>query len=268
MTTAGEIELGGGVTAMTQTDKDRFFNMASCYGAMAPYLVPCYAWFQERMLDLLFEDDRADKFVVDLGAGSGLFLDRLLRRYPEARGAWVDYSADFQEVARKRLSPHGDRVRFILARLEENWEDQLEGAPDAICSMSAIHHLTPVEKRRLYERCHRRLKPGGWFLNCDEMRADDPAAYLNTLLYWVRFVDRTAPTVPAERREPCRAWCEKFEGWKDRNIVHRGQPQLPGDDIHERYIDQLLWLREIGLADADLLAKFQLWCLIGGRKPQ
>jgi tRNA (cmo5U34)-methyltransferase len=256
------------VIVMPQIDKDRFFKMASSYDAMAPYLVPCYEWFQDRMLDLMFQEGGAGAFVVDLGAGSGRFLDRLLGRYPGARAAWVDYSADFLAVARKRLSGYGDRVRFIQARLEENWEDRLEAAPDALCSMSAIHHLASPEKRRLYERCHRRLKPGGWLLNCDEMRADDPAAYLNTLRYWARFVDRTAPTVPAEHREACRAWCERFESWKDRNIDHRDQPKQPGDDIHEGYIEQTHWLQQLGLADADLLAKFQLWCLIGGRKLQ
>lgn len=251
---------------MSQIDKDRFFNMAACYDAVAPYLVPCYQWLQEQVIDLLFADGRTDKLLVDLGAGSGIFLDRVLARYPDAQALWVDYSNDFLAVARNRLAGYGSRVQFVCSTLQADWETQVGQAPDAICSMSAIHHLPSQEKRRLYERCHNLLKPGGWFFNTDEMRADDDDAYLNTLRYWVRHVDRMAPRVPADLQEQCRAWCEKFEGWKTRNIIHRDHAKLPGDDIHDRYNEQVDWLRQIGYADVDLFAKSQLWCVIGGRR--
>jgi len=37
-----------------------------------------------------------------------------------------------------------------------------------------------------------------------------------------------------------------FEGWKRRNIKHIDQPKTKGDDMHEPFIEQVQWLKEIG----------------------
>jgi hypothetical protein len=49
--------------------------------------------------------------------------------------------------------------------------------------------------------------------------------------------------------------------------VNAGQPKLPGDDIHDGYIEQLQWLRDSGFVEVDIFVKFQLWAGMGGRKP-
>jgi tRNA (cmo5U34)-methyltransferase len=204
---------------------------------------------------------------VDLGAGSGIFLERMLNRFPQCRAVWVDYSTGFQRVAQRRLGHLGHRVKFVCSRLEADWEDELPQPPDVICSMSTIHHLSTADKKRLYQRCFAALKSGGWLYNTDEMAAPTCDAYLNTLHYWVKYVQRKAPAVPAELQDACKVWCDKFEGWKQRNVVNAGQPKLPGDDIHDGYIQQLQWLRDSGFVDVDIFVKFQLWVGLGGRKP-
>ncbi len=251
---------------MTQIDKDRFFSMAEAYDKMTSYLVPRYDAFQAELVELLFADGAEDKFIVDLGAGSGILLDKILARSGSARCCWVDYSEDFLAVAKGRLASHGDRVQYVLVPLEQSWQDQLADRPDAICSMSAIHHLTPADKKELYCRCHSLLKPGGWLFNFDEMSAESDDAYMNTLRYWVRYVERAKETVPDHLQPYCREWCERFESWQARNIDNANLPKQKGDDIHQGSHEQMHWLRETGFADVDLFVKFQLWSLIGGRK--
>ena len=251
---------------MTQMDKDRFFTMAECYDKMVSRLLPRYDWLQNELIDLVFADGAEDKLIVDLGAGSGIFLAKILTRYSSARCCWVDYSDDFLAVAKRRLSEHGDRVRLILCPLAERWEAQLPEAPDAICSMSAIHHLDSDGKKELYARCNAVLAPGGWFFNLDEMSTLYGDAYMNTLHYWVRHVDRAGRDVPADLRSAYDAWRDQFKRWQARNIDNAHLPKVSGDDVHEGYVEQMQWLREAGFVDVDLFLKFQLWSAVGGRK--
>ncbi len=58
---------------------------------------------------LPFETDQKT-IIIDLGAGSGIFLDRILSKQKNVKCYWVDYSEDYLTVARKRLSQYGRKV--------------------------------------------------------------------------------------------------------------------------------------------------------------
>ncbi len=251
---------------MSQIDKDRFFSMARAYDKMVGYLLPRYDFLQDEMIRLIFAHGKANKLVVDLGAGSGILLDKILTRYPQAQCCWMDYSDDFHKVALQRLARHGQRVQFVLSPLEDDWESQLSEPPEVICSMSAIHHLETDDKKSLYARCHKLLKPGGWLFNLDEMSTVSKDAYMNTLKHWVKHVEKVRSEIPKDLLDFYLAWQEKFKLWKIRNIDNAAKPKSKGDDIHEGYIEQMQWLRQTGFVDVDLFVKFQLWSLIGGRK--
>ena len=154
---------------MTYNDKRRFSNMAEGYDAMVCYLLPKYEDLQDEMIKISGLESAEKPIVVDLGCGSGRFLEKLLSLNPNAMAIWVDSSEKFLSVAKKRLASFGDRVTFISSPLEERWDEKIEHPVYAMFSMSAIHHLESIEKRNLYQRCYDLLKPGGWFLNTDEM---------------------------------------------------------------------------------------------------
>ena len=244
----------------------RWFTMADAYDRMCAVLVPCYDLLQDEMLRVAAPCDRP-LAMADLGAGSGIFIEKALDRCPGSTAYWVDYSSDFLRVAKRRLARFGERVHFILTPLEEPWDRAIGASLDAVVSMSAIHHLTTNEKPDLYARCYGLLRPGGWLLNADEMTGPDHAAYVRSLHRWVEHVEEARQRVPAEDMPYCEQWCAHFEGWKQRNIGALERPKAKGDDIHESYVLQLEWLREIGFVEVDLLAKFHIWCLIVGRKP-
>lgn len=257
--------------------KERFFTMAEAYDRVCRITVPLYDLFQEealRITNLLplgpssQTPQMSAPIVVDLGAGSGIFLERALQLHPQARAYWVDYSDDFERVARRRLAPFGERVRFVRMHLEEAWEAEIAEAPQLIFSMSAIHHLTGGEKRALYARCGRLLAPGGWFLNVDEMRTLDRAAYRNSLHRWLQHVAACAANIPPEDRIFYERFCAHFENWRLRNVEGFDRPKVKGDDLHEGFVEQVAWLREAGLCDVDLFMKYHLWCMIGGRRAE
>jgi hypothetical protein len=166
----------------------------------------------------------------------------------------------------ERLSQFGHRVQFTICSLTDDWHTTLPQPPDAICSMSAIHHLQTEGKRALYARCFETLRASGWFFNIDEMSTMYEDAYRRTLIYWVDYVDRSKLDIPKELASYARMWCDKFASWKKRNVENVGLPKQTGDDLHECFVAQMEWLRASGFVNVDLFMKFQLWSVIGGQK--
>ena len=251
---------------MNQIEKDRFFTMAETYDKMAQILVPQYDALQNEVFNIIHFPINNELVVLDLGAGSGIFLEKVLSTYPNSFCYWIDYSFDFMKVAQERLKKYGNRVRYILSPLEKNWEEQLEHQPDLIFSMSAIHHLTSKEKKDVYTKCYNLLKHTGWFFNADEMKTINKEPYKNSLIYWANYVNSSKDKVPSDLQHFYEKWNLTFNGWKQRNIDNFGQPKFKGDDMHENFLDQLKWLGNIGFTNEDVFMKYHLWTLIGGQK--
>lgn len=240
--------------------------MAETYDTMVPYLLPAYDYLQNESIHLTDIVSKENPIVVDIGAGSGHFLRKVLEKNPTAICYWIDYSDDFLRIAEERLSAFRTRVRFIKAAFEDDWITLVDDSPDFIFSMSAIHHLTNEEKKRLYSYCHKHLSDGGWFLNIDEMKSIDSIAYLNSLRHWVSHVKRSESRVPLEILPKYEKWRFHFDQWEERNVSNFDLPKQKGDDLHEDFLTQIAWLKEIGFMDVDLFLKHHLWCVIGGKK--
>lgn len=260
---------------MKQIDKHRFFTMAEAYDRMCQHLVPGYDFLQDEVLRIVAADGKRDMTIVDLGAGSGIFLEKALTHWPDAKAHWMDYSEDFLSVAQQRLARFDGRVVYTRASFEDDWESQVEGQVDLIFSMSAIHHLENDDKKQLYRRCFDKLAPGGWLFNIDEMKTLYKGGYLANMRFWVRHVQDTeekmqeAGSKAAEERWLYyQKWRSHFDNWELRNVVNVDVPKTKGDDIHESFVSQVDWLHEIGFAEADVYIKYHLWCAVGGRKPR
>ncbi len=108
--------------------------------------------------------------VVDLGSGHGPYLELFLNVFPKARGTWVDSSDAMQELARERLAPFGDRVRFVLGDVERLEELEIAAA-DVVVSSRALHHFSPESLQRCYRAAHELVVPGGFVFNLDHVGA-------------------------------------------------------------------------------------------------
>jgi len=252
---------------MQYEDKERFIQMAEDYDRMAPFFVPQYDFLQREMILQSRIANIPRPAIVDLGAGSGLFLEKALAVNPRAFCYWVDSSPAFLAVAQRRLARFGKQVTYINSAIESEWKNQVGRPVNAIFSMSAIHHLDRHEKQAAYRDCFEMLVPGGWFINTDEMRGLDETAYRAALDFWVNHVNEAGQHVPAELQGHARQWLQHFDHWKQRNIDQFDRPKTKGDDLHESVLDQVRWLNEIGFSQVDIFVKYHLWCSIGGRKP-
>jgi len=101
--------------------------------------------------------------ILDLGCGTGLELPPLFARFPQARVVGIDLAEDMLALLRERCT--GFAVETLcMSYFDYTFPPQ---AFDAVISVMSLHHFTPTQKRDLYTRVRKTLRPDGVFLNCD-----------------------------------------------------------------------------------------------------
>jgi ubiquinone/menaquinone biosynthesis C-methylase UbiE len=107
--------------------------------------------------------------VIDIGGGYGVLSEEVLAAFPRARVTLQDYSPPMLVQARRRLSGHKPRVRFVEADLREpSWSKAAGGPFDLAVSAIAIHNLRePALIAHCYRGIAQILKPAGLFLDYD-----------------------------------------------------------------------------------------------------
>jgi hypothetical protein len=239
---------------------------AEAFDESAQAIHPFYVEIQDQILALLATNEYANgrsepACVVDLGGGSGRLLERVLDKSARSKAVLVDQSSAFLAIAERRLARFGDRVTLIEKRLQDDWSKALTAAPEAIVSMSAIHHLEPREKQTLYRACHQALASNGLLLNGDEIRPESDADYLAAMEWWCNQKDQAAATgkIPS-------SFQPMLEAWHDRNVRRFGERKSSGDDCHETAAVQEEYLRAAGFRDVRVAWNKKLWGILFGRR--
>ncbi len=102
--------------------------------------------------------------VLDLGAGTGLELDALWRRAPQAQVTAIDVSPGMLRRLQMKYSEAGERLTPIEA---DYLQYPLTPGWDYIVSVMSLHHLLPDLKGAFYRRLWGALKPTGRFIEAD-----------------------------------------------------------------------------------------------------
>ena len=206
------------------------------------------------MLRVIRSARRAPKHVLDVGCGDGILLATVLKAFPEASGAALDFSPLMLEHARARLKPFGDRALTIEADLgTPGWLSHIAGPFDVIVSGFAIHHLPDARKRALYREIHDLLAEGGVFINAEHVASAAPRIE-------DMFNDAMAEHLYDRRVE--RGEVVTLEEVK-RDLLERPDRAA---NILALVEDQCSWLREIGFRDVDCYWKYFELAIFGGMR--
>lgn len=111
----------------------------------------------------------ADAEILDLGCGTGLELEEYFAVNPNARVTGIDLSAS---MLRKLSSKFENRsIRLICGSY---FDVPLgTGEYDAVVSVESLHHFTKEQKRKLYSKLKKSLKPDGYFVLTDYFAGSD-----------------------------------------------------------------------------------------------
>jgi len=109
--------------------------------------------------------------ALDLACGPGSLSQRLLARFPGARAIALDMDPVMLALGQGALGTIGGRLRWVEADLgAANWLEALkEPQLDAVLSTTALHWLSAEQLLGVYRDLGRLLRPGGVFLNGDNM---------------------------------------------------------------------------------------------------
>jgi len=161
---------------MSVEDIEKPENMAAFFDARA-------AGYDDHMRDIFESDTTFTQFyqgmsspieetdeplnILDLGCGTGLELEALFQRVPNALITGVDVSKNMLERLRERYVAHMSQITLVVnSYLTMPFGAQ---AYDHIISAMANHHLLRDTKRKLYMKIHTVLKPGGKYIEGDSV---------------------------------------------------------------------------------------------------
>ncbi len=215
-----------------------FNHQASGYDLARRRLIPPYDAFYATAVDALALAGEPRR-ILDLGAGTGLLAAAVRDALPEAHLTLVDGASVMLERARESLGD--DRVDYLLADLRDPLP---AGDWDAVVSALAVHHLEDHQKRSLFTHVFAALRPGGLFVNAEQVSGPTP---FFTELYerWHKRCARAGGSDDAE--------------WQ-------GALERMSYDRCSSVEDQLRWLRDAGFLDADCLFKDHRFAVMVARR--
>jgi tRNA (cmo5U34)-methyltransferase len=236
-------------------------EFAAGYDRAAAIIHPHYLEIQDAILARIARPRDAQFLLVDLGGGSGRLAEKFLVQFPRATAIVVDQSEAFLKIARQRMEPFEGRGACLVAQLQDDWASRLPAAPQAITSMSAIHHLSPQEKQTVYAQAYGALEPLGILLNGDEIRAADDAKFRREVESWASHMSE----IVADGRVDA-GIKPMLDKWVERNVTRFGQPRTSGDDWQETIEAQLAYLCDCGFRSVTVPWHKRMWAVLEGVK--
>ena len=194
--------------------------------------------------------------ILDLGAGYGTLTAFLLEQRPNATAVCLDASPEMLKMAQEQMVRFDGRIVFVQASLETpEWLASVTGPFDATVSSRALHHFSANFRRRaIYGEIYGLLRPGGCFVNADNVRPITDALGRRY---------RKAGDQLSEK------YVKEQTGGKMTLAEVKKATQVPSHGLHDNgLLDQeLAWLREAGFEDVDCFWKFGNYTTYGGFRP-
>ncbi len=153
--------------------EDFFYIAGGNYDDIAELSLPHYREGHAIIGQILREGYRHATTALDLGTGSGVTAETVLRSVPGAQVTCVDAFEEMLGLAKRSLAGSTERVSFAQADAL-NYVERCDRSFDVITSAFCLHHLDANEKQRLFAALINILAPGGVFLMLDHMRLKHP----------------------------------------------------------------------------------------------
>lgn len=221
---------------------NQFNAVSDKYDAQRRILIPCFSDYYQTALEVS-EQLPQIKSILDVGAGTGLMSAFFHEKYPNAEITLVDISEKMLDKAKERFEGE-DNIQFMQADFAE--VDFGENKYCAIVSGLAIHHLPHELKQLLFKKIFKALKPGGLFINADQVAGE--TEYIDEInkSTWVTKV-KNSPLTENEKESA-------FERVKL--------------DIFAKLSDQLNWLQDTGFENVNNYYQYYNFVVFAGQKPK
>ncbi len=197
---------------------------AQTYDEGRAKLIPCFAGLYGTAVALI---PAGADHILDLGAGTGLLSGFVRSRFPAARLHLIDRSQPMLAQAELRFSGDHEVLCQLDDYLTAGWGSAFDSY-DAIISALSIHHLHDEGKKALFTRIRGALKPGGIYVNAEQILQSTAAAEAEAKAEWLKDVRALGAT----------------EAQIAASLLRQTEDRCATID------DQLQWLREAAFREA------------------
>lgn len=218
-----------------------FDKAAATYDRSRHALIPDYDDIYGAAVEALELGRVQSPRVLDLGAGTGGFSQEVINAHPDCQVELSDLSVPMLQQARDRF---GTDPRFSFRELDIVTGEFGTGW-DRIISSFVIHHLPHEAKREVFANVSAALKPGGMFVNIDQVQACSQAVQDIHMRLW--------------RKDALAA------GALEQDIAD-GEARMEAMDINADLDDQVLWLQRAGFAKVDVVYRNYFWAVFVASK--
>lgn len=206
---------------------DAFNNSVDYYDDWIQKALPCYdELFSVAVESIPFAfDDKLN--ILDLGAGTGLFSRHVFQSYNNSTFTLIDIADEMLSKAKKRFADSESQFSYIISDYRKTLP---QSQTDLIISSLSIHHLDNDEKQKLFNEIYFNLKPGGVFINVDQIKA--PNDHFQKY-YWSTWLKKVRQTGASEQQ------------------IQASIQRRRDFDKDSTMEDQLNWLRNAGFERVD-----------------
>jgi len=143
----------------------RFFDeKASTYDDHQKETIP-YFLDRHRAVASAVEETSRELRILDLGCGTGVELEIIFSRAPNALITCIDISGGMLEELRRKYTDSLGQIEVIQGSFLDM--PFIERHYEYVVSVLAMHHLTYEQKLNLYARVRKALLPGGMYIEGD-----------------------------------------------------------------------------------------------------
>jgi ubiquinone/menaquinone biosynthesis C-methylase UbiE len=113
--------------------------------------------------------------LLDLGCGTGRFLDSVKQVWPRLPTVGLDMSEAYIRHAKRQLKRWSSTTRLVIGKAEAI--PLPTNSQDAVTSIFLFHELPPKIRQTVFGECARVLKPGGRLVLVDSLQRGDRPDY-------------------------------------------------------------------------------------------
>lgn len=216
-----------------------FDTAAADYDQLRRTLIPCFDDFYGTAVSIVPFEKNAPLSVLDLGAGTGLYSGMIQAVFPNINLTLLDLAPEMLEKAKARFEGMGKSPRILFG---DYVTTDFAGSYDLIISALSIHHLADADKEHLYQRIYSSLKPGGMFVNAEQVLGSTTDLEQLYRTQWIESV--------------------RAKGISDQEL-NRALKRMEYDRMAP-LITQLSWLEKAGFQNVDCWYKNFSFAVFGG----